>query len=152
MKGTIEIDLEEFLDYDDNNAKNEFKRLILNEVKRGLNEKLNTDIVKEIQRQVTNYIETTFKKEVSKCIKKAAKEIKFRLDGKDYSIEEWIKNRFAYKTGYYSSDNSQFAKEIEAMSKTLVENCFEQFKKEKRQEVMNQFEQTFMERMMNNKK
>lgn len=150
MKGKIEIDLEEFFDYNEDSAKDEFKRSILDEVKRGLNQKLNTDIVKEIQRQVTNYIETTFKKEVSKCIKKAAKEFKLRLDGKDYSIEEWIKNRFAYKTGYYS-DNSQFAKEIETMSKTLVENCFEQFKKEKRQQVMEQFEHTFMERMMNNK-
>ena len=151
MKGTIEIDLEEFFDYDENNAKEEFKRSILNEVKRGLAQKMNSDIVAEIQKQVKDYIETTFKKEVSKCIKKAAKEIKFRLDGKDYSIEEWIKNRFTYKTGYYSSENSQFAKKIETMSKTLVENCFEEFKKAKRQEMMNQFEQTFMERMMHNK-
>ena len=46
---------------------------------------------------------------------------------------------------------THFAKEIETMSKNLVESCFEEFKKAKRQEVMNQFEQTFMERMMHNK-
>ena len=144
-KVTIDFNLEDFFDYEETNAKEALKKDILEQVRLEILRKTGSDIVKEIHSQVKTYVETTFKKEVSKHIKKAVKDFNLTYDGKLYPVEEWLKQRFNYNAGCY--ERSNFTREIEQLCKSLVDNCFEEFKRAKKQQLIDDFEKRFVEQM-----
>ena len=146
-KVTIDFELADFFDCEDEiSAKDALRKDILAQVRYEISRKTGSDIVKEIHEQVKQFVDTTFKKEVAKQIKKVVKDFHFlTYDGKDCTAEEWLKKRFEYHCDYYNRSN--FTREIEKLCNDLVNNCFEEFKKAKKQQVIDEFEKRFAEQM-----